>query len=100
MLSKQADFTWEYTGTAWITYLGNAEGIPDKREQYDAVREADAANGLTWGEPAPLNNTYAMAASREVATPQRSPLAAMKAMAARTSSSAAGCRLASPVTRR
>jgi glycine betaine/choline ABC-type transport system substrate-binding protein len=67
MLSQQADFTWEYTGTAWITYLGNAEGIPDKREQYDAVREADAANGLTWGEPAPLNNTYAMAASREVA---------------------------------
>ena len=65
MVSGQADFTWEYTGTAWITYLGNAEGIPDQQEQWAAVRDADAANGLVWGEPAPLNNTYALAVRRE-----------------------------------
>ena len=32
-----------------------------KDYQAEAVREADAANGLTWLEPAPLNNTYAFA---------------------------------------
>ncbi|MBM6622027.1 glycine betaine ABC transporter substrate-binding protein [Micrococcaceae bacterium RIT802] len=65
MLSHQADFTWEYTGTAWITYLGHSEGIPDKQKQWQAVHDADLANGLTWGKPAPLNNTYAFAVRRE-----------------------------------
>ncbi|MFC7375439.1 glycine betaine ABC transporter substrate-binding protein [Brachybacterium sp. GCM10030268] len=65
MTSGSADMTWEYTGTAWLTYLGETEGIPDKQEQWEAVREADAANGLTWLEPAPLNNTYAFAVRTE-----------------------------------
>ncbi|WP_035776765.1 glycine betaine ABC transporter substrate-binding protein [Arthrobacter sp. H5] len=65
MLAGQADITWEYTGTAWLTYLGKPEGIPDQEEQWQAVYEADLANGLTWGEPAPLNNTYAMAVRSE-----------------------------------
>jgi glycine betaine/choline ABC-type transport system substrate-binding protein len=65
MLAGQADVTWEYTGTAWLTYLGKPEGIPDQQEQWQAVYDADLANGLTWGEPAPLNNTYAMAVRTE-----------------------------------
>lgn len=65
MLTGDADMTWEYTGTAWLTYLGESEGIPDQQEQYKAVRDADAANGLTWLEPAPLNNTYALAVRSE-----------------------------------
>jgi osmoprotectant transport system substrate-binding protein len=67
MTSGGADMTWEYTGTAWLSYLGEAEGIPDQRAQYEAVRDADAANGLTWLTPAPLNNTYAMAIRSEEA---------------------------------
>ena len=65
MTSGDADMTYEYTGTAWLTYLGEPEGIPDPTEQYEAVRDADVANGLTWLEPAPLNNTYAMAVRSE-----------------------------------
>lgn len=65
MLDGDADMTYEYTGTAWLTYLGEAAGIPDQQEQYEAVRDADTANGLTWLEPAPLNNTYAMAVRSE-----------------------------------
>ena len=61
LLSGTADMTWEYTGTAWLTFLGQAEGIPDPTLQYEAVRDADKANGLTWLPTAPLNNTYAMA---------------------------------------
>ena len=65
MEAGEGDLTYEYTGTAWITYLGNPTGIPDKDEQWQAVHDADLANGLTWGEPAPLNNTYAFAVRSE-----------------------------------
>jgi osmoprotectant transport system substrate-binding protein len=63
--SGQLDMQWEYTGTAWISYLGNATGIPDREEQYTAVRDADLANGLTWLPPAEMNNTYAFAVRSE-----------------------------------
>ena len=56
-----ADAMYEYTGTAWITYLGNSEPIPDPRRQWEAVRDADRKNGLTWLPPSALNNTYALA---------------------------------------
>ena len=65
MTSHTADISWEYTGTAWLTYLGGSAGIPDKDKQYAAVRDADARNGLTWLPPAPLNNTYALAIADE-----------------------------------
>ncbi|MFC9680276.1 glycine betaine ABC transporter substrate-binding protein [Streptomyces sp. NPDC056948] len=60
-----ADAGYEYTGTAWITYLGNSKPIPDPREQWEAVREDDARNGVTWLQPAELNNTYALAMNQE-----------------------------------
>ncbi|KOG36422.1 glycine betaine ABC transporter substrate-binding protein [Streptomyces resistomycificus] len=59
--SGEADGMYEYTGTAWITYLGNSKPIPDPHRQWQAVRDADLKNGLTWLPPAPLNNTYALA---------------------------------------
>ncbi|MDK3258558.1 glycine betaine ABC transporter substrate-binding protein [Blastococcus capsensis] len=65
MLDGEVEFQWEYTGTGWLNYLGMPEGIPDQQEQYEAVRDADAANGLTWLPPAPLNNTYAFAVRSE-----------------------------------
>lgn len=65
MLTGVADMTWEYTGTAWLTYLAQTVGIPDPTLQYEAVRNADKANGLTWLPTAPLNNTYAMAVRTE-----------------------------------
>lgn len=65
MTSHDADMTYEYTGTAWLTYMGHKEGIPDKQEQYEAVKKEDAGNGLTWLPPAPMNNTYAFAVRKE-----------------------------------
>ena len=67
MLSGDADLTVEYTGTAWLTYLGHEQGIPDQQEQWQAVHHEDLGNGLTWGAPALLNNTYAMAVRSEYA---------------------------------
>ncbi|HEV7756957.1 MAG TPA: glycine betaine ABC transporter substrate-binding protein [Mycobacteriales bacterium] len=65
ILSGEVDLHWEYTGTAWISYLGNEAGIPDRKRQWEAVRKADAKNGLTWLPPAPMNNTYGFAVRRE-----------------------------------
>ncbi|MBT2502073.1 glycine betaine ABC transporter substrate-binding protein [Curtobacterium sp. ISL-83] len=65
MTTHGADLTYEYTGTAWLTYMGHKAGIPDKTKQWTAVRDEDARNGLTWLQPAPMNNTYAFAVRNE-----------------------------------
>ncbi len=66
MIENQVQMQWEYTGTAWIAYLGETEPIPDEQEQYEAVRDRDAEeNELVWLEPAPMNNTYGFAAPTE-----------------------------------
>ncbi|MDX3528362.1 glycine betaine ABC transporter substrate-binding protein [Streptomyces sp. ID05-39B] len=56
-----ADAMYEYTGTAWITYQGNSEPITDPLKQWQAVRDADVRNGVTWLPQSRLNNTYALA---------------------------------------
>lgn len=52
---------WEYTGTSWITYNGNTAPVAGAEAQFEATKEADAAKGIAWLDPAPLNNTYAFA---------------------------------------
>lgn len=60
-----ADMFYEYTGTAWLTYLKETDSIADQKKMYESVKKADAKNGVTWGKPLPLNNTYAMAVRAE-----------------------------------
>jgi len=60
--SGEVDMYWEYTGTGWINILGNDSPVPGVQEQYEAVRDADLENGLTWLDPAEASNTYALAA--------------------------------------
>ncbi|MDW5329482.1 glycine betaine ABC transporter substrate-binding protein [Plantactinospora sp. KLBMP9567] len=67
LTSGEIDLYWEYLGTGWVTYLQNEKGIPGVQAQFEAVRDADAVNGVVWLEPAPFNNTYAIAASSETA---------------------------------
>lgn len=67
-LAGQVEVTWEYTGTAWLTYLNNAKPIPDERKQYVATRDADLReNNLVWLPPTPMNDTYTMAINAESA---------------------------------
>ncbi|RYI21484.1 glycine betaine ABC transporter substrate-binding protein [Dermacoccus sp. 147Ba] len=66
-IQGQTTFSWEYTGTAWITYMGHTKPIPDPRKQFDAVKAEDAKNGLTWLQYAPMNNTYGFAAKEATA---------------------------------
>jgi osmoprotectant transport system substrate-binding protein len=66
-LEGQLDAQWEYTGTGWITYLGHDKPIKDEHEQYTAVRDEDEEkNQLAWLPPAPMNNTYGFAVTKEV----------------------------------
>jgi osmoprotectant transport system substrate-binding protein len=67
LITGQIDMYWEYTGTAWRTYLSQESTIADPRVLYDAVRAADAGNQITWLDPTPFNNTYAVGVRTDVA---------------------------------
>lgn len=59
---------WEYTGTAWAMLIQSEGEMPNEPQAlFDAVKEADAANGYTWLQYAPMNNTYALAMRSELA---------------------------------
>jgi osmoprotectant transport system substrate-binding protein len=62
LLAGEVNVYWEYTGTAWITYLNHTDPIPDSQQQYDAVvKEDKEKNNVVWAKTAPANNTYAIA---------------------------------------
>ena len=65
LVSGRIDMYWEYTGTGWITHLNRTQPINNPRRQWLAVKRADAANGVTWLEPGPFDNTYAFAVRKE-----------------------------------
>ncbi|PRY34898.1 glycine betaine ABC transporter substrate-binding protein [Umezawaea tangerina] len=68
LLTGDIDLSWDYTGTGWISYLGNTDPVPDEKAQYEAVRDADlAANKLRWLDYSAVNNTYAFAVTKEFA---------------------------------
>ncbi|MDQ3690158.1 MAG: glycine betaine ABC transporter substrate-binding protein [Chloroflexota bacterium] len=67
LVAGDIDMYWEYTGTGWITHLGNEAPVAGAEAQYDAVAEADVENDIAWLDPAPFNNTYALAASTATA---------------------------------
>jgi osmoprotectant transport system substrate-binding protein len=74
LVSNEIDHYWEYKGTAWISFFGETEPIPDRIEQYEAVRHRDAEeNDLVWLEPAPFNNTYGIAYRTEAASQLGNP---------------------------
>ncbi|WP_326595017.1 glycine betaine ABC transporter substrate-binding protein [Streptomyces sp. NBC_01803] len=59
--SGDIDMYWEYTGTAWINFLGHTEPIDDAAEQYASAASEDLEqNEIAWLTPAPANNTYAI----------------------------------------
>jgi osmoprotectant transport system substrate-binding protein len=66
LATGEIDMYWEYTGTGWVNILGNTtEDVPE--DLYAAVSEADAENEIAWLEPAPFEDTYRIAVTREFA---------------------------------
>ncbi|MCW2608498.1 MAG: glycine/betaine transporter substrate-binding protein [Frankiales bacterium] len=66
LTSGEIDVYYEYTGTGWITILGKTDPVKGAEAQFDAVKKADAANGVTWFARAEANNTFAIAANKDV----------------------------------
>ncbi|POZ88684.1 glycine/betaine ABC transporter substrate-binding protein [Petrotoga sibirica DSM 13575] len=65
LTTGQIDLYPDYTGTAWVTYLGQEELITDPDELLEKVRELDAENGIVWLDRINANNTYALAIRQE-----------------------------------
>ncbi len=65
--SGAIDMYWEYTGTGWVTHLGETDPINDPIELWETLDQADQKqNGITWLTPSPANNTYAIAVATEL----------------------------------
>jgi osmoprotectant transport system substrate-binding protein len=65
LLGGDIDLYWEYTGTAWVSYL-NQNPIHDSTAQYEAVKQRDLTqNNIVWLQPTPFNNTYSFAVTKE-----------------------------------
>ncbi|GAA3508660.1 glycine betaine ABC transporter substrate-binding protein [Dietzia aurantiaca] len=68
LVTGQVDIGMEYTGTAWMSYLGNDEPVRDPQQQWEAVREADLAeHDIRWLPPTTVDNTYSFAMNRATA---------------------------------
>jgi len=68
MKNGQVDLAYEYTGTDWISYLGHEKPIADATKQFEAVRdESLAKENIVWVDPAPMDNTYALAMNQAIA---------------------------------
>ena len=64
--SGEIDLYWEYTATGWLVHLSQTDSMSDPQEQYEAVARQDLEeNGIKWLDPAPGNDTYAIAASEK-----------------------------------
>lgn len=62
--NDQVDFSWEYTGTALVTYM-KKDPIADPEKAFDKVKKVDKDNDLVWMNQSKINNTYALAMKKE-----------------------------------
>jgi osmoprotectant transport system substrate-binding protein len=68
LIGGDIDAYWEYNSTGWVNHLGQSTApVEDGEELTEAVREADAANGIEWIGRSSFNNTYGFAMSPDVA---------------------------------
>ena len=66
LTSGEIDMYWEYLGTAWISYLGETGTIPEPAYETVAQRDQEE-NNVHWLEPAPEENSYAIATNQQIA---------------------------------
>lgn len=66
LTSGQTDLYAEYTGTASLVYLKHEEVITDPVKLYNKVKTEDLEkNGIVWLDRSKINNTYAIALTKE-----------------------------------
>ncbi len=75
LLDGTIDGYFEYNATGWVEHLGQTDPDPDGEALTEAVRESDAANGITWVGRGTFNDTYGFAITptlRQETSPSRS----------------------------
>jgi osmoprotectant transport system substrate-binding protein len=69
LVKGEIDLYWEYTGTAWLTFLKHDKPITISQEAYDKVAEQDLReNNLVWTNYAAFDNTYTVMMRKDRAT--------------------------------
>ncbi len=69
LVKGEIDLYWEYTGTAWLTFLGHDKPITISQEAYDKVAAEDLEkNDLVWTNYAAFDNTYTVMMRKDRAT--------------------------------
>jgi osmoprotectant transport system substrate-binding protein len=61
LVSGQIDMLWQYTGTELTDYLHLTSFPRNLDEAFTFVQQRDAARGLCWTSPAPMNDTNGLA---------------------------------------
>jgi osmoprotectant transport system substrate-binding protein len=69
IVAKELDLYVEYTGNGAFFFHGTDPSVwQDERKGYETVRDLDLKNnGIVWLTPAPANNTWAIAARKDLA---------------------------------
>ncbi|MFC7395757.1 ABC transporter substrate-binding protein [Chelatococcus sp. GCM10030263] len=68
ILSGEIDIYPEYTGNAGFFFTIDSDPVwKDAKAGYEKARELDKANNLVWLDPAPANNTWAIAVRKAFA---------------------------------
>jgi len=75
LLAGQIDIYPEYTANAILVFNKEKNTDPtvlqDATKTFEAAKSLDAANGVVWLQPAPANNTWAVAVPRAVADTEK-----------------------------
>lgn len=67
LTSDAIDMYWEYTGTGWISYLGNTS-TKIKGPLYKKVAKEDLKkNGIKWLKPSAFNDSYGIVTNQKTA---------------------------------
>jgi osmoprotectant transport system substrate-binding protein len=67
LVSGQIDMLWQYTGTELQDYLKLTSFPRDPDQAFSFVQQKDAARGLCWTSPAPMNDTNGIAIPQAMA---------------------------------
>jgi len=68
LTSGKIDMYWEYTGTAWVEFLGHT-GAAGQARLFKKVAKQDLKdNGIKWLDPASFSDSYAVATNHKTAS--------------------------------
>lgn len=67
LLSGKIDMYWEYTGTAWVSYLGHTTTNIKGRLYKKVAKEDLKKNGIKWLKPANFNDSYGIVTNQKTA---------------------------------